>query len=83
MFKQQQEREYHVDLFQLFLCKNPNRAGGAAWPLPRAKVMPKNTQPQSAQKVNMHINLTCPTLQKHFNEIPELHSKATIPPVVK
>ena len=50
MFKQQQEREYHVDLFQLFLCKNPNRAGGAAWPLPRAKVMPKNTQPPPQKK---------------------------------
>ena len=38
---------------------------------------------QSAQKVNLRINLTRTTLQKHFNEIPELHSKATIPPVVK
>ena len=37
---------------------------------------------QYAQKFDMHINSTRHFFQNHFNEIPELHSKATIPPVV-
>jgi len=42
----------------------------------------KNPYPEYAQKFDMHINSTRHFFQNHFNEIPKLHSKATIPPVV-
>ena len=83
-YKQEQEKHWHITpaLFRWISQQFCNFFWGSEYYTAQSALIKMRIPVCTKIEPSMHINWTSHFFQKHFNEIPKLHGKATIPPVV-